>query len=172
MIRFTTVIARFGKQGEKTGWTYIEIPAALATQLVPGNKKSFRVKGKLDGHLFKGISLVPMGGGDFILTLNADIRKQIRKRKGDKLEVELEVDTDPLAPPEDFLDCLKDEPDAYAKFNSLTKGHQNYFINWVRSAKTEPTKAKRIARSVNALYRGIDFGQMLRDMKSEKDDFK
>ena len=32
--------------GEKTGWSYIEIPAAIAQQLKPNYKKSFRVKGK------------------------------------------------------------------------------------------------------------------------------
>jgi hypothetical protein len=26
MVQFTTTIKQFGKQGEKTGWTYIEIP--------------------------------------------------------------------------------------------------------------------------------------------------
>lgn len=46
MIDYTTIILQFAEQGEKTGWTYIEIPADLAQQIKPGNKKSFRVKGK------------------------------------------------------------------------------------------------------------------------------
>ncbi len=45
MLKFTTTIKKFDKQGEKTGWTYIEIPAAIAQQLNPENRKSFRVKG-------------------------------------------------------------------------------------------------------------------------------
>ena len=48
MIRFSAVIKRFGSQGEKTGWTYIEVPQELAVQLQPNSRKSFRVKGKLD----------------------------------------------------------------------------------------------------------------------------
>lgn len=43
-VQFTTTIHKFDKQGEKTGWTYFEIPADLAQKLKPGNKKSFRVK--------------------------------------------------------------------------------------------------------------------------------
>ena len=35
MIQFTTTIHKFGVKGEKTGWTYIEIPADLAQQLKP-----------------------------------------------------------------------------------------------------------------------------------------
>ena len=79
MIRFAAVIKKFNSQGEKTGWTYIKIPAAIAEELKPGNKKSFRVKGSLDEYLFEGIALLPMGNGGFIMALNAAIRKQIKK---------------------------------------------------------------------------------------------
>ena len=57
MIKFITTILKFDKQGEKTGWTYIEIPAILAEQLLPGSKKSFRVKGKLDEHTIQQVRL-------------------------------------------------------------------------------------------------------------------
>ena len=70
MIQFTTTIHKFEKQGEKTGWTYIEIPADIAQQIKPGNKKSFRVKGKLDNYKIAGVSLLPMGGGSFIMAIN------------------------------------------------------------------------------------------------------
>ena len=75
MIQFTTTIMQFGQQGEKTGWHYIEIPADIAQKLKPGNKKSFRVKGKLDDFSFSGVALLPMGGGRFIIALNKDLRK-------------------------------------------------------------------------------------------------
>lgn len=87
MISYTTTILQFNQQGEKTGWTYILVPAAMAEQLIAGNKKSFRVKGKLDEHPLKGVALIPMGGGDFILALNADLRKAISKRKGATIKV-------------------------------------------------------------------------------------
>ena len=99
MLQFIATISRFKQQGEKTGWTYIEVPASLATQLVPGNKKGFRVKGFLDKYPFSGISLLPMGGGDFIMTLNATIRKGIKKNPGSKINVRMEVDTKPIIPP-------------------------------------------------------------------------
>jgi hypothetical protein len=79
VIQFTATIKRFQQQAEKTGWTYIKIPAALAGKLMPGNRKGFRVKGYLDDYAFNSISLLPMGGGDFILTLNGTVRKKIRK---------------------------------------------------------------------------------------------
>ncbi len=79
MVCFSTIIKKFEEKGEKTGWTYIDIQAGIAQQLIPNNKKAFRVKGKLDEYIFEGISLVPMGGGDFIMPINATIRKNIRK---------------------------------------------------------------------------------------------
>jgi hypothetical protein len=165
MVRFNATIKKFDSQGEKTGWTYIEIPAAIANKLSPNNKKGFRVKGKLDDYEFSMIALLPMGRGDFIMALNAAMRKAIKKQKGAIVQVKMEVDTNEIKPPQELIECLQDEPEALEYFNSLTKGHQNYFTNWINSAKTDPTKAKRIASTLNALSKKWDFGQMIRAMK-------
>ena len=167
MVQFTAIIKRFKDQGEKTGWTYIDIPSSIAQKLVPGNKKGFRVKGKIDDHEFSLIALIPMGGGDFILTMNAAVRKGVGKPLGATVTVKMDVDKEEIKPPSELIECMEDEPEAIAYFNSLTPGHQNYFSNWIRSAKTEPTKAKRIAASINAFIKHWDFGQMLRAMKKE-----
>ena len=170
MVQFTTTILQFAEQGEKTGWTYINIPADIAQKLNPGNKKSFRVKGKLDDYAIKSIALLPMGGGNFILTLNATIRKAIHKRKGAMLNVQLELDKKPLQLSKELMECLSDEPEALAYFDTLTTSHRFYFSKWIESAKTEPTKTKRIAQAVNALGRKRDFGQMLRALRQDNDD--
>ncbi len=153
---------QFGAQGEKTGWTYILIPAAVAQKINPGIKKSFRVKGKLDDYSFHGIALLPMGEGDFIMALKAEIRKKIKKGKGAKLNVQLDVDRKPLKISAELLECLQDEPNALDFFHSLAKSHQGYFSKWIESAKTEPTRAKRIAIAVSALARKFGFPEMLR----------
>lgn len=168
MIDFATAILKFGQQGEKTGWTYILIPAELAQQLKPGNKKSFRVKGKLDKFSIKGVALLPMGEGDFIMALNAEMRKGIKKQKGQTVQVRLTVDNEEIKPSAELMECLVDEPQALAKFTSLPKGHQNYFSKWIESAKTETTKAKRIAYAISFLSKGNNFGEMLRALKKEK----
>ncbi len=169
MISFTTTIMKFGQQGEKTGWTYILIPAEWAQKLYPANKKSFRVKGKLDQYPIKAVALLPMGEGDFIMPLNATMRKGIKKQKGAALHVQLQVDTDEIKPSAEFLECLADEPVALANFTGLPKGHQNYFSKWIESAKTDATKAKRIAHAVRFLSLGASFGEMIRALKKEKE---
>ena len=35
MIQFNSVIKKFAKQGEKTGWSYIEIPEEVAIKIKP-----------------------------------------------------------------------------------------------------------------------------------------
>ena len=167
-VSFRTTILRFNKQGEKTGWTYIAIPADIAQKLKPGDKKGFRTKGKLDNYKFSGKSLLPMGKGEFILTLDKDIRKTIGKRHGAMLNVEMEFDKSQYELNSEFMDCLTDEPEAHTFFKTLTRSHQNYFSKWIESAKTEETKAKRIAQSINAFLKKQGFPEMLREQKAKR----
>lgn len=164
-VKFNTVIRRFDQQGEKTGWTYIFVDRDLAQKLKPGNKKEFKVKGKLDKHAIQRVSLMPMGGGDFIMPINAAIRKAIGKRHGAMLDVQLEADESPFVFNQDFMDCLDDEPVAREFFQSLPGSHQRYFSKWIDSAKTDATKANRIAKAVNALAKKLGYGEMLRALK-------
>ena len=171
MLQFSTIIKKFDEQGEKTGWTYIDVPQSIASKLKPGNKKSFRVKGKLDQYSFRGIALVPIGGGDFIMALNAAIRKSIGKQKGAKVLVNLETDDKFVIKPQpEFVNCLRDEPVALEFFKSLAKSHQSYFVKWIDSAKTDPTKIKRIGQAVSALSHKQGFGEMLRSLKKNRKD--
>lgn len=162
MVQFSTTILKFGSKGEKTGWTYIEVPADIARQLKPGNKKEFKVKGKLDKHSITRQSVIPMGGGAFIIPLNAALRKAIGKRHGAMLKVQLQEDKTEFIFNNDFMECLDDDPAAKKFFESLPGSHQRYFSKWIDSAKTEPTKVKRISMAVNALAKKWGYGEMLR----------
>ena len=171
MIRFSTIIKKFDEQGEKTGWTYIDVPQKIVDKIKPGTRKTFRVKGLIDNYSFGGIALIPMGGGDFIMALNAEMRKRIGKHKGAKVNVDLEADNEfVIQPPPEFLDSLSDEPVAVDFFKSLAKSHQDYFTKWIESAKTEQTKIKRIADSVTALSRKMGYGEMIRSLKKDRKD--
>ncbi|MFY7838988.1 MAG: YdeI/OmpD-associated family protein [Lacibacter sp.] len=167
MISFETIIKKFEKQGEKTGWTYILIPAAIAEKINPGCKKTFRVKGKFDALAFDAMTLLPMGEGDFIIPLKADVRKAIGKRAGDKLNVQLALQSKAYEIAADFMDCLEDEPKALEHFQSLTGSHRNYFSKWIESAKTEETRTKRIVLAVNALARKMGYPEMIREQTAK-----
>jgi hypothetical protein len=168
MVEFTTIILQFNEQGEKTGWTYIEIPADIAQQMKAGNKKSFRVRGMLDAFPVQGMALMPMGEGDFIMALKAEIRKGIHKNAGATVQVRLEEDKDfKVEMPADLQECFEFEPEAFEFYNSLAKSHREYFIKWIDGAKTNETRAKRIVNTVNAMLRKCSYNQMIREMRME-----
>lgn len=167
MVELKTVLQKFGSQGEKSGWTYVEIPAKVAAKIKPGTKKSFRIKGKINGLAFKG-ALMPMGGGDFIFAVKSEIRKKIKKFSGDEVVMSIEEDKAPPKLNKDLLACLAEDEMAKAAFSKFPPSHKAYFSKWVDEAKTENTRAKRIAMSLQALSRGMDFGQMLREARDTK----
>lgn len=154
--------------GEKTGWTYIDIPQTMAQQLKPGCKQSFRVKGKLNELTIQQQAIIPMGGGDFILPLKADLRRQLKVKQGDVLVVSLAEDTTEFVLSPELMECLEDAPAGLTFFKTLTGSHQKYFSNWINSAKAEATRAKRIAMAVNALERNMGYPEMIRWHKENK----
>ena len=168
MLQFSAIIKKFDQHAEKTGWTYIIVPTQLAQQLVPANKRSFRIKGFLDEYKFEQTALVPFGGGDFILPINAAMRKATGKSKGASITIKMEVDQAEIKPSADLVECLKDEPKALENFNKLPPSHKKYYSKWIESAKTEPTKARRIAATITVLETGQSLGDAMRLVGANK----
>jgi len=167
MITFEAEIEHFSKMGEKTGWTYITIPMKIANQIKPNCRKSFRVQGFIDVLPVSGLSFLPMGEGDFILALNANLRKQLKKEEGARLHLQLEEDKKfKIEMPEDLELCLMEERHCLENFLNLPKSHQNYYINWLNTAKTEPTRIKRLTQIVIAMDKKQNFSEMMRSNKS------
>jgi len=163
MVIFEAEIERFAKMGEKTGWTFVFVPMAIADKIKPGCKKSYRVKGKLDDLDIAGMSMVPMGEGNFIIALKASLRKTLKKQEGARLKIKLEEDKDfKIEMPEDLELCLMEEPQLMDNFIKLPKSHQNYYINWLNTAKTETTRTKRLTQIVVAMDKQLSFGEMIK----------
>lgn len=158
------ITEKFGKKGEKTGWTYIAFSPEQIEELGPGTRQSFRVKGTLNGVDLQQVAVLPMGDGHFILPLNADLRRRLGVKTGYEVSGQIEMDKSELRISSDLLECLEDAPEAKAFFDSLLFSHQRYFSQWIESAKTAPTKSKRIAKAISALERKMPFNEMLRDI--------
>jgi Domain of unknown function (DUF1905)/Bacteriocin-protection, YdeI or OmpD-Associated len=168
-IIFERTLDRFGAQGEKTGWVNIIIPAELAQQLHATDRKSFRVKGTLDALPIAQVALIPMGEGDYVLPVNAAMRKAIRKPVGATVRLALSKDDRAFEMDADLVACIEDDPAAQAFFTSLAPSHQRYFSKWVSEAKTDATRTKRLAQVVEGLSRSMDFGSMVRYFRTRKD---
>ncbi|HTE27417.1 YdeI/OmpD-associated family protein [Flavitalea sp.] len=166
-VEFITTMLKFDKKGEKTHWTYIIIKSSIAHKLKPGVKTSFRVHGQLDEYNISQVALLPSGEGDFFMPVNATMRRHLKKQAGARLKVKIaaEVSKPPLDV--DLIQCLKEEPEAWKIFSSLSQSHQRYFNNWVASAKTSNTRDKRIAQTITAMLRNWNYGQLIRSLKKD-----
>ena len=107
MIFFSSEIEKFDKMGEKTGWTYVFIPFDISEKINPKVKKSYRVKGTIDKLPIRQTSLLPMGDGNFILPLKADLRKKLKKQQGEKVKLALEIETQEFQLSNDFFNMFK-----------------------------------------------------------------
>lgn len=167
MLSFKSILLKSIKNGEKSGWTYIEIPPDIITQLKLKNRREFRIKGTIDDVKFERMACYPVKEGNFIIALNAEIRKKIGKKEGATVIIKLQKDESGALQATELLECLKDEPEAQEQFNSLTQAHRNYFHNYINSAKGADTKAGRIVNTVNAMLKKMDFGAMIRGLKKK-----
>jgi hypothetical protein len=168
MVEFKTVLNKFNKKGEKTGWTFIDIPADVAIQLNGKSRKSFRVRGVIDNCKITQTALLPMGDGTYILPVNAGMRKAIRKKEGAVVALRLEKDESEIVLDSDLLSCLEDEPEAKTFFDQLSNSHRNYYSKWIASSKTVETKTKRLSHCIEALLRKQHYGEMIRSLKEKK----
>ena len=75
MFSFKSIIQKFANKSEKTGWTYIDIPQHIILKLKLKNKKEFRIKGVMDNVAFERLAVYPIGDGNFIIVINAELRK-------------------------------------------------------------------------------------------------
>jgi len=122
----------------------------------------------LDDYAIGQVALIPMGAGDFILPVYAVMRKHLCKQKDAVIKVALTVDSSLLVQCHDLLACLRQEPVAWERFTAMPQTHQYYYTKWIENAKTEGTRTRRIAMTVNAMIKGMDYGQMLRAEREER----
>ena len=167
IVKFTARLQKFGKMGEKSRWTYIEIAAAQAQKLKPDCKVSFRVKGSFDSYTFEKVAMLPMGEGSFIIPIKTPVRKILGKEEGATIKVVLEADDRAPVISPDLMKCLKDDPGCLAVFKAMPRSHQNYYSNWIESAKTMPTKTKRILMALESFQKKQNFGEMIRANKGK-----
>lgn len=133
----------------KGGWTYALIP-----EIEPDKHAWFgwvKTKGNIDGVEFSCVHLMPFGNGQLFFPVKKEIRRKIGKQEGDTVRIIIFKDESPFQIPEEFLQCLQNEPDAFKKFKLLSEGKQKEYSDWIYSAKTEETRVNRILRTIERI---------------------
>ena len=165
MLSFNSVIQKFANKGEKTGWTYVDVPPDIILKFKRKDKKEFRVKGIFDDVKFERLAVYPIGDGNFIIAINAELRKKLGKKEGAMVSLKIEVDSSEALQSEELLEALSDDKITKKQFDLLKLSQRNYFHRHVYSAKGIDTKAGRIVDIINAMYKKQDFGEMIRSLK-------
>jgi Domain of unknown function (DUF1905) len=168
MITFEAVLKKLGNQGEKTGWIYISIPAEIAQEIKPNNRKTFKVKGGLDKLVIEKVSILPIVEIGFILAVNAAMRKELNKKEGDTIVVSIEEDDDIEKLSQTLLDSINNAPEAVEYFTKLPPSHKVAYSNWVKSAKSEFVIANRIASVIKACTLKMSYSDMMKANKEGK----
>lgn len=137
----------------KGGWTYVAIPEIDQDRNNPFGW--VKVKGKIDDFVISNYKLMPMGNGKLFLPVKAAIRKSIGKEAGDFVLITLYPDHDLITIPDEFLECLKDEPAAYEYLQEMKEGEKKQYIDWIYEAKKESTRTTRMAKAIIRLAAGL-----------------
>ncbi|MBA2610646.1 MAG: DUF1905 domain-containing protein [Bacteroidetes bacterium] len=168
MLSFKSIIQKFSSKGEKTGWTYVDLPQDILLKLKRKDKKEFRIKGIIDDVKFDRMATYPIGEGNYIIAINAELRKKIGKKEGAMVSLKIELDTSAALQSQELIDCLDEDKIAKKQFDSMLLSHRNYFHRYIYTAKGADTKAGRIVNVINAMYKKQDFGEMIRSLKKDK----
>lgn len=141
VFRFTAVLE---KMPGRFGWTFVEFPHDV--QALFGKKGAVRVKGTVNG-VPMDRALMPTKSGYHVIVLGIDLRRRAKVKAGDRAAFEVWRDPRPdvVELPEELRETLDFLPAFKADWERLTPGMKRSILTWVNSAKTTPTRAKRVA---------------------------
>ena len=143
-MRFHTTILQTGKTAAG-----IEVPEEIVTAL--GSGKRPKVSVTINGYTYRS-SIAPMNGV-YMVVVSSDVRAAAGVSGGEEVDVDIELDTAPrvITVPDDFAAALDAEPAARTTFESLSYSNKSWHVLQIEGAKTEDTRQRRIAKSVEAL---------------------
>jgi hypothetical protein len=146
-MRFHTTIL----QGGKTA-TGIEVPESIVTALGAGKRAKVLVT--INGYTYRN-SVAPLGGV-YMIGVSEDVRRNAGVAGGDEVDVDVELDTAPreVTEPPELTAALDAEPSARRTFDGLSYSNKSWHTLQIEGAKTDETRQRRIAKSIEALRAG------------------
>ncbi|MEP6729906.1 MAG: YdeI/OmpD-associated family protein [bacterium] len=132
--------------------TGIQIPDTFVASLGPSKRPAVRVT--INGHTYR--SSIASMGGKFMLGVSAEVREAAHVAAGDTVDVEIELDSEPrsVTVPADFKKALSASVTAMRYFETLSYSNKLRIVLAIEGAKTDETRNRRIAKSVEMLKEG------------------
>jgi hypothetical protein len=134
--------------GGKTA-TGIRVPEEVVTGL--GSHRRPPVRVTVGAHTYR-TTVAPMGGAYFV-PLSAENRNLAGVAAGNRVDVEIELDTAPreVTVPAELADALEREPGVRRAFDALSTSRRREHARQVETAKAEATRQRRIAKVLDEL---------------------
>jgi hypothetical protein len=142
--RFTAEVLLSGKTA-----TGVEVPPEVVDALGGGRRPLVAVT--INGHTYR--SAVAVMGGKYMLGINADVREAAHVAAGDKIVVELALDTAPreVPVPTEVAAFFKTDAEAKAWFDGLSYSKRYVIMGTIDDAKTPETRQKRVDAALGML---------------------
>lgn len=146
-MRFRTTVLQSGKNT-----TGIQVPDEIVDALGRGKRPPVTVT--IHGFTYR--NTVAVMDGVYMIGVSAAVRAGSGVKGGDVVDVDIELDTAPreVEVPADFAVALDAEPDARRTFDALSYSNKSWHTLQIAAAKTDETRQRRIAKSVDALRAG------------------
>ncbi|MDX6205641.1 MAG: hypothetical protein QOF39_1698 [Frankiales bacterium] len=146
-MKFRCVILAAGRTA-----TGLPVPDHVVSSLGAGRRPAVYVT--IGSYTYRS-TIAPYSEG-FRIPLSAENRAGAGVAAGDEIDVELRLDTDPreAVVPEDFATALDADPVARQFFDGLSFSNKQSYLLWVTGAKTQETRARRVAQGVELLRGG------------------
>ena len=146
-MRFRTTIQQSGKTA-----TGIQVPEDVIQTLGAGKRPAVKVT--INDYTYR--STVAVTGGRYMVGVNAEHRAGAGVAGGDEVDVDIDLDTAPrqVSVPADFAAALDAQPAARRTFDGLSYSNKSWHVLQVEGAKTDETRQRRIAKSVDILKQG------------------
>ena len=137
----------FGAGGNNVG---IVVPEEVVAAFDRGKRVPVVVT--IDGGYQYRNTIASMGG-QFLISFNAETRKLTGRGAGDEVEVRLDVDDAPrvVEVPADLAVELAKDAEAKAAWEQMSYSRQRGHAESITGAKTDETRARRVAKVVTAL---------------------
>jgi hypothetical protein len=146
-MKFRATIEQAGKTA-----TGIEVPAKVVESLGSGKRPAVRVT--IKGYTYR--SSVATVSGRFMVGVSAKVREEAGVAGGDKVDVDIELDSEPreVSVPPDFAAALDRNARAKRFFEGLSYSRKQRLVLPIEDAKTDETRQRRIAKAVESLREG------------------
>jgi len=135
--------------GNTTGF---RVPDAVVAELGGGGRP--KVVATINGYAWR-TSIARMGG-EYWLGVSSANRSGAGVEAGQVLDVEVTLDTGvrEVEVPPDLAEALAADPAAKVFWDGLSYSNKRYHVEQITGAKTESTRERRVAKSVQVLSEG------------------